>query len=197
MKRLAPLFILVTFLGCSRTDHQSSDKPADSSALDADSSLLEKGDTTMTADSSGGVYYALTLDGKDMYDIQTYAVQIDESRTEVIDFDCAILIYPTDSQIEALKKQYGEDDFYTVADDNSWYQGQAIHLVDSLQIKTATVQGRYLTLKGQDATWTLDVRRGDLLSWGLIFFHKAKSPIVVSTVDLTFDQVKAYFKGEE
>ena len=34
-----------------------------------------------------------------------------------------------------MKKEYGEDDFYTVADDVMWYNGQMLEVIDSLKIK--------------------------------------------------------------
>jgi hypothetical protein len=33
-----------------------------------------------------------------------------------------------------MKKEYGEDDFYTVADDIMWYNGQMLEVIDSLKI---------------------------------------------------------------
>jgi len=133
-----------------------------------------------------------------MYNVQNYlTTKADESRTETIDFDCAILIYPTDEQIEEMKRQMGEDDFYIVADDNNWYQGTAIRLIDSLNIKKFTASERYLILKGINKSWTLDIRKDNSVSWNLIFFNRTKAPKVISTVDLNIEQVKEYFESAE
>ena len=89
--------------------------------------------------------------------------------------------------------EMGENDFYTVADDNDWYHGTAIGLIDSLNVRKITASKRYIMLKGSHKTWTLDVRKENSPSWNLIFFNTTKDPKVVSTVDLTIDQVKEYF----
>jgi hypothetical protein len=173
------LITLSILLGCSNVDNKSSEEIVDSSS--------EK------------VYTALTLDEyKEKYDVKNYiTVDPDESKTETIDFDCAVLIYPTDEQIEEMKRQMGEEDFYIVADDNNSYQGIAISLLDSLNIKMVTAKDRYLKLQGHNGSWTLDIRKENFLSWNLIFFKRTKEPEVVSTVDLTIDHVKEYFKAAE
>ena len=44
-------------------------------------------------------------------------------------------ISPDSIQIAKMKKEYGEDDFYTVADDVMWYNGQMLEVIDSLKIQ--------------------------------------------------------------
>jgi hypothetical protein len=180
MRYILTLTTLLLLLGCSSVDNRSIDDPEDTS-------------------SSEKVYTALSLDEyKEMYDIQSYiTTKVDDSRTETIDFDCAILIYPTDEQIEEMKRQMAEEDFYVVADDNNWYQGTAIGLIDSLNIKKFTARERYLILKGNNKRRTLDIRKDNSVSWNLIFFKRTKEPKVISTVDLTIEQVKEYFETAE
>ncbi|SKB88095.1 hypothetical protein [Maribacter arcticus] len=43
-------------------------------------------------------------------------------------------IWPDSVQISEMKKEYGEDDFYTVADDIIWYNGKMHEVIDSLKI---------------------------------------------------------------
>jgi hypothetical protein len=90
-------------------------------------------------------------------------------------------------------KKEGEEDFYTIADDNGWYQGMAIGMIDSVGIRKTTANGQFLRLKGQQKTWELDIRKKNLPAWNLVFFKTTKAPVIVSTVDLTVDQVKDYF----
>lgn len=123
--------------------------------------------------------------------------KIENKNFEIIDFDCAILIYPTSDQIDQMKKEYGEEAFYTVADDNSWYQEQAIGMIDSVGVKKTTVKGQFLKLKGRQMTWDLDIRKKNLPTWNLIFFKTDKGPKIISTVDLTVDEVKKYFNEME
>jgi hypothetical protein len=154
------------------------------------------GDNPIAVDSSSGpVYTALPLDEYQlMYDIRSYVTtSANASETETMAATCAILIYPTQEQIEEMKQRMGDEDFYIAADDNNWYQGKAIGLLDSLNIKIVTAKTRYLMLKGDNKTWILDLRKENLPSWNLIFFHRTKKPKVVSTVDLDFGQVQEYF----
>lgn len=43
-------------------------------------------------------------------------------------------ISPDSIQIMEMKKEYGERDFYTIADDMMWYNGQMLEVIDSLKI---------------------------------------------------------------
>ncbi|WKZ58797.1 MAG: hypothetical protein QY309_13070 [Cyclobacteriaceae bacterium] len=136
------------------------------------------------------VYSALTLDEyKEFYNSDTTNIPSDL----IIDFDCAVLIYPDEAEINKMKKEYGEDDFYIIADDNNWYQGMAIEMLDSLGIKKATVHGDSLRFKGESRTWGFDLKRDSLTGWNLILFSRTKGPQVVSTVDLTTQQIRDYF----
>lgn len=123
--------------------------------------------------------------------------KIDNQNFEVIDFDCAILIYPTVEQIDEMKKEEGEEDFYIGADDSNWYQAKAIDMIDSVGIKKITARRQFLRLKGKQETWDLDIRKKNLPTWNLIFFKADREPKIISTVDLTVDEVKRYFNEME
>jgi hypothetical protein len=158
----------------------------------AQDTLVAKTDSAST----DKVYMAATLEEyKEMYyNLQSYLTDADSPNTETIDFDCAILIFPTEEQIERMKKDYKEEDFYIVADDNNWYQSKAIDIIDSLGVKQITAKERYIKLKGENKTWTLDIRRDNLPSWNLIFFKRTKDPQVISTVDLTPEATRDFFE---
>jgi hypothetical protein len=53
----------------------------------------------------------------------------------LIDFPCAVLIYPSNKTITRLKKEGPEEDFYIAADDNQYYMAQCIHFLDSVKTK--------------------------------------------------------------
>jgi hypothetical protein len=83
-----------------------------------------EGNTTSQTDSSDSksVYSALTLDEyKEFYNSDSTFINVGALADLTIDFDCAVLIYPTEEEIDKMKKAYGEDDFYVIADDNNWY----------------------------------------------------------------------------
>jgi len=185
--RVSLVFIIVVGLwGCSRTsDNKAINNPVDSLITPAVDSV-ETYDTT-------------NFDYGDLYKLESYLskMTIENEKLETVDFDCAILIYPTVDQIKEMKKAEGEDDFYVGADDSSWYQAQAIDKIDSMKINKISAEGHFLRLKGQQKTWDLDIRKMNLPAWNLIFFKTTKEPIIVSTVDLTIDQVKDYFEIRE
>jgi len=81
-------------------------------------------------------------------------------------------------------KEYGEDDFRVIADDNNWYQSEAMALLDSLQIKTIYVHKPYIKFIGSQQSWTLNMKRKGLPAWNIILFNEEKIPEVVSAIGL-------------
>jgi hypothetical protein len=123
-------------------------------------------------------------------------VHIDTNDLQQIDETVALLVYPSDEQIEEMKKEYGEDDFYTVADDANYYQGTAIGMIDSLGVKTVTAKNKFILFQGKNkkSNWTLDIRGKNAPPWNVIFFKMDKKPEIVSTVDLDYEKIKDYFE---
>lgn len=187
--RLRLVFILsIGLWSCS--------KPIDNKSI----SVTTDSVTTITEDAKSETTTVDTTsyDYDSYFKLDSYLTKdrIENKNFEIINFDCAILIYPTVDQIDEMKKEYGED-FYTIADDNSWYQGQAIGMIDSVGIKKTTARGQFLRLKGKQETWDLDIRKKNLPTWNLIFFKTDREPKIISTVDLTVDEVKKYFNEME
>ncbi len=121
-------------------------------------------------------------------------IKIKDGSFEAVDFDCAILIYPNDRQIDEMKKENGEDNFYTIADDSQYYQGTAIGIIDSIGIKTITASKQFLRLVGNNRTWDIDIRKKNLPAWNIIFFKRTKEPQIISAIDLTVEQTKQFFE---
>jgi hypothetical protein len=118
---------------------------------------------------------------------------IDTTDVETVDFDCAVLVYPTEDQIASMEKEYG-DDFYTVADDAQFYQAAAIEKLDSASIRQVVSNSkRYLKFKGDSREWTLDVRKKGAPEWNVIFFKKEKQPRIAFAIDVNGDSIKSYF----
>lgn len=177
--RLRIIILSLGLWSCSKTTDTSSN-------LQQVDSLKTEVDSTSTYEFD---YYA-------QFNLDNYLTtdSFDEKTNDIIDFDCAILIYPTSEQIEEMKKNEGEEDFYVGADDSNWYQAMAIEKIDSVGIKTITANGRYIRLRGQNRNWDLDIRKKNLPAWNLIFFKPTKEPKIISTVDLTVDKTKNYFE---
>jgi hypothetical protein len=122
-----------------------------------------------------------------------YDQPVDTGQVKEIDFNCAVLVYPNDDQIQQMKSEYGEEDFYIIADDNNWYQARSIALLDSANVIKITAEKPFVRFVGNEGNWTLNLRRKGALSWNLIFFNQTKEPEVISTVDLTMEKIRTYF----
>ncbi|HWA32490.1 MAG TPA: hypothetical protein VG737_00090 [Cyclobacteriaceae bacterium] len=117
----------------------------------------------------------------------------DTTNVETVDYDCAVLVYPTEDQIAAMEKEYG-DDFYTVADDAQFYQATAIEKLDSAGItQLVSNSKRYLKFQGNSREWTLDVRKRGAPEWNVIFFKKEKQPKIAYAIDVNSDSIRSYF----
>ena len=129
------------------------------------------------------------------YKIQNYIIQgnIPDDSIQVVDAVGVIVINPTDEQIDKMIREYGEDDFYTVADDNSFYQASAMAQLDSFAVHTVLAEKRYLKLAGNGKTWLIDVRPEGAPEWNMIFFDKKQEPKVMSAIDVTPEELASYF----
>lgn len=56
---------------------------------------------------------------------------------------------PDSLQIEKIKEEFGEDDFYTVADDVMWYNAKMLETIDSLNIKYIHTNNRLMDYKSE------------------------------------------------
>jgi hypothetical protein len=128
------------------------------------------------------------------YDINAYAVtyEVTPEEIQIVDSTSAIVIYPTDEQIDLMLQENGED-FYTIADDNSFYQTEAIVELDSFAVKTILAKKRYLKLVGESQSWLLDIRLNGAPEWNIIFFDRKKTPKVVSAIDVDSDEILSFY----
>lgn len=129
-----------------------------------------------------------------LLDLTNYLASESPSDTEVqtIDSTCVIVINPSDEQLATMETEYGED-FYTIADDNSYYQAEASMKLDSFSIKTVQADQRFLKLKGTSETWIIDIRKDGAPEWNMILFHPHKKPEVVSSINVTEEKINTYF----
>lgn len=117
----------------------------------------------------------------------------DTTSVQLVTSTCAVLIYPTDDQIDELTRENGDEDFSTIADDSNYYQSVAIDLLDSAGINTVTASRHYVRFIGKHNSWLLNVRKKGGVAWGIILFNKTKSPEIVSAIDLSKEYIGRYF----
>jgi hypothetical protein len=128
-------------------------------------------------------------------DFRNYIVKGDvpAEEVQVIDSVSALIVDPTEEQIKHMIEENGEEDFSTIADDASFYQSEGILTLDSFGIKTIDANKRYIKFVGQSESWLLDIRQKGAPEWNVIFFDPKKTPQVNAWVDITFDELIAYY----
>jgi hypothetical protein len=110
-----------------------------------------------------------------------------------IDSAYAVFVFPTEEQTKEMEKEYGEDGFYTIADDLQYYQSEAMNLLDSAGIKNKLSNRKYLHFVSGENIWLLDVKKKGAPEWNLVLFNPGKAPEVVSAIDLNWDKIKSYY----
>ena len=104
---------------------------------------------------------------------------------------CALVLYPTDKQIDSMKKKDGED-FYTIADDNQFYMANCLEYLDSVKLKTITKDSKgVLAFKTQNNQ--LYKLKLDTLSWSVILFNGKTKPYHTD-ITLFQDDYRSYMK---
>jgi hypothetical protein len=129
------------------------------------------------------------------FELSNYLTNADPT-ANIVTEPCAVYIRPTSERIEQLKKEYGEEDFYVVADDNNWYDYQSSELLDSLNIKAVYFESGIIKFQGTSNSWILNMNQPEAPAWNFILFNPNKTPVIASTVDLTIDQLKEFFGVE-
>lgn len=87
---------------------------------------------------------------------------------------------PDSQQIEQFKKEIGEEDFYIVADDNSWYQFEAEEYFEKKKIKTLHPQNRYLKFITRDKkVYNFDTK-AKFSGWLTILFRPDSLPKIIN-----------------
>jgi hypothetical protein len=151
---------------------------------------------SLAADSANAAWVG---ENPDIYlDIKSYIVgeeAIPPDSIQLIDFTCAIFIWPTAEQM--ARSEGNEDEFNTAADDFGYYMSKASKHIDTLQVKITDATERYLKLKGRNGTRLLDIRKEGMPRWNIIFFNITKDPRVESFWEIAVDEersaIRQYF----
>lgn len=115
----------------------------------------------------------------------------------IISDKVGIFIGPDSIQIERMISEIGEEDFYTIADDNNYYESEARDFLEKKNIKVVYPKTQYLKFKtATGKEYTFDTKSKASRGWLTILFNPQKeSPIIVSlaAIDFEFD---SYFTDE-
>ena len=114
--------------------------------------------------------------------------------TLIVDRQTAVFIEPDNLQIEKRKKQVGEEDFYTGADDYLFYMNAAHEFLDSFKLTILNAKDKkFVKFIHSDKTQQIiGLDKLDEL-WSIYFFDPTKK---AKQVDMTMivEEYKSYFK---
>ena len=128
---------------------------------------------------------------KAMYRTENYLTEIDDSQALVIDFDCAIVVSPTDEQIAELKRTIGQGSDESVK--ISTRHCEAIRcMIESKGIRTFWPTRQFIRFETGTRTWGLDVRRDSFPDWKFILFKRGKDPVILPSLTLTIEDIDQY-----
>ncbi|HWK03844.1 MAG TPA: hypothetical protein VNS58_09435 [Puia sp.] len=96
--------------------------------------------------------------------------------TDIIITPCAVMIDPTEAKLKQLKKEDGEENFYSMADDNQFYMGTAIGYLDSIHYKMIDRQSKG-TIKFRTAAGNLVKMNLTKYDWAILLFNGKDTPI--------------------
>lgn len=137
-----------------------------------------------------------SLSSEDLFKFEAYLVKskVNGEDVQTISESSVLVVNPTDEQIDEMMKEYGEEDFYTIADDASYYQANAISIIDSLGVKSVSAEKPYALLIGDNAPWTINLRKKGAPGWMIILFNKSKAPEIVPAIDVNRELLTSYFE---
>jgi TPM domain len=121
--------------------------------------------------------------------------EITDTAVQDLSGSLVLIVQPGDKQISEMEKEYSEDGLSTIFDDASFYQSEAVHLLDSLGIKNVTSSKRFVRYRNVIREWNFDLEKQNS-PWVLIFLATDQKPQVVFTNDLSAEKIQSYFNQE-
>lgn len=132
----------------------------------------------------------------DMPTLEGFLVDaITDTAVQELSGSLVLIVQPSDKQISEMEKEYSEDELSTIFDDASFYQSEAVQLLDSLGIKNVTSSKRFVRYRNVIREWYFDLEKQNS-PWVLIFLATDQKPQVVFTTDLSAEKIQSYFNQE-
>lgn len=145
---------------------------------------------------SDSFYYVLPLNDrqyKEMYRLENYLTQVADSTIQTIDFDCAVVVNPTNERIDELKAMLGQD-FEENIKINTRHCEAISCMIKSRGIQTLTATGKFIRFRTKNRAWDLDIQKDTLPDWKVILFKEEKAPVVLPSLGLTMEEVRSVFQ---
>lgn len=97
---------------------------------------------------------------------------------------CAVYFMPTAAQWEALKLEVGEEDFYTITDDYSWYLAESRTYLEEKGIAIREITPKKVRFHYSDGK-IFEVNPPDSINWNVILFDGKVKTAEGTTVDIS------------
>ncbi len=117
-----------------------------------------------------------------------------DPNSETIDFDCAVIVFPTDKQLQ-YHKDIQKEDFDESVQSNKEYYDMVREVIEGAGVKTTSTRGEYLRMIGTTMTWNLILRKDYLPPWNLIFFTRDQGPRIIPPAEFGLELVTTYFRA--
>ena len=114
--------------------------------------------------------------------------------TVVIKNQTAIIIEPTDKQIEKRKKEVGEEDFYIGADDYMWYLNESTETFRKNKLNVLSIKnGKIIKFEMENGNNAILELNGKDELWQIYLFDPKLKPKKIDMTD-SENEYKTYFK---
>lgn len=148
---------------------------------------------------SDSFYYALPLDEqqyREMFRLENYLTQQADSTAQTIDFDCAVVVHPTNERLDELRVTLGQD-FDGNVKINTRHCEAVSCMIESKGIRTLAATGQFVRFITKKGMWDLNVQKNTLPDWKFILFKEGKAPVVLPSIMVTTEEVNRYFGEAE
>jgi hypothetical protein len=114
--------------------------------------------------------------------------------TIVVKNQSAIIIEPTDKQIEKRKKEVGEEDFYIGADDYMWYLNESTETFRKNKLNVLNIKnGKTIKFEMENGNNAILELNGEDELWQIYLFNPKLKPKKIDMTD-SENEYKTYFK---
>ena len=132
---------------------------------------------------------------EESYKVENYLISSMPSNEYItVSENAGIFISPDTLQIEQMKKSNGEETFYTVADDNIYYEYEASQFLKEKKIQVINPSTRYIKFLSKAKEFYFDTKPKAAIDWTAVLFSPDKpAPRIVNSADIE-QEFQEYFK---
>jgi hypothetical protein len=155
---------------------------------------------TMSCGEGVNSTYTKNLNGVNVYEhkdsVASESIKSDTSINKTTSAHGIIAVFYSPDKVtaEQLRNKLGEDNFYTVVDDNNFYNSEAMKVIDTYNIRVMLTSDRYIEFVKNDGEKSIMDCYSLESKWGVVLFDGKQSPLVTSPIDIEKDLKKYFIK---